>query len=87
MLPGRAYRVGVEIAAQFRHRIGDPRAQIGRFKPQPAGERAGNRGGSDDTLEAELPVTESDHEQRGNKERCAARRDEGDIGEEKRGEH
>lgn len=29
MLSGRACGVGVEVAAQFRHRIGDPRAQIG----------------------------------------------------------
>ena len=86
MLSGRACGVGVEVAAQLRHRIGDPRAQVGGFKPQRTAERAGNKTRGEHALQAELPITERDDEERGNKEHGAARRDESDIGEEQRGE-
>jgi hypothetical protein len=80
MLSGRGGGVGVEIPAQVRHRIDDARAQIKGIQARRTGERAGNHGGGDCALEAKLPVAERDHEQRRNKERCAARRDKGDIG-------
>ena len=87
MLSGRACGVGVEIAAQFRHRDRRSACADRRFKPQRTGERAGNQDSSEYALEAELPVTERDDEERSNEEHRAARRDESDIGEEKRREH